>query len=141
KPQPFNISNQGKMAGASWRSRYLAPSTPDCFLFEEYMTFYLFCIIFLRHMIHYLSHNMLQGVRPTENILKGLSMKEMSVQRDTQEVEEEHLKQQRQETRVGTSDEERGGRSPELRRRRARQDPESAWPEWMKYPDDFIPAD
>ncbi|GBM41075.1 hypothetical protein AVEN_28849-1 [Araneus ventricosus] len=46
-------------------------------------------------MIHYLFHDMLQGVSPTENILISLRMKEMSAQKDTLKVEEERLKQQR----------------------------------------------
>ncbi|GBN61145.1 hypothetical protein AVEN_77109-1 [Araneus ventricosus] len=46
-------------------------------------------------MIHYLFHNMLQGVRPTENVLISLPVKEMSVHKDSQKMEEERLKQQR----------------------------------------------
>ncbi|GBM46754.1 hypothetical protein AVEN_31378-1 [Araneus ventricosus] len=42
---------------------------------------------------------MLQGVRSTENILISLPMKDMSVQKDTRKVEEEHLKQQRKRLR------------------------------------------
>ncbi|GBM21937.1 hypothetical protein AVEN_187938-1 [Araneus ventricosus] len=44
-------------------------------------------------MIHSLFHNMLKGVKTLENILIRLLMKEMSVQKDAQKVEEEHLKQ------------------------------------------------
>ncbi|GBM13380.1 hypothetical protein AVEN_159793-1 [Araneus ventricosus] len=42
-------------------------------------------------------HIILQGVSPTENILVNLHMKERLVQEDIQNVEEERLKQQRQE--------------------------------------------
>ncbi|GBL72584.1 hypothetical protein AVEN_127851-1 [Araneus ventricosus] len=47
-------------------------------------------------MIHYLFRKVLQGVRPTEDIEISLPMKQMSVQEETQKVEEEHLRLPRQ---------------------------------------------
>ncbi|GBN70198.1 hypothetical protein AVEN_191233-1 [Araneus ventricosus] len=46
-------------------------------------------------MIHYLFHNRLESLRSAKNILISLPTKEMVVQKDTQKMEEELLKQQR----------------------------------------------